>query len=398
MDSPHDIPAFAQRLRCFIKQTAGEGRGPIPDPSEETTGIGNEGFERLALELFALQFEYNPPYRKFCQKLGRTPFGIEHWSQIPALPPEAFKDFELTSLSPLERTLVFHSSGTTAQRPSRHFHCAESLKLYEDSLLPWFQRHLLARPADVAWPLRVQVIALTPRSELAPNSSLVHMFETVTREFGAQGSSFVGTLGQDGAWELDYGKLVSALNASIAREGPVLLLGTAFLFVHLLEHFGREELRLALPAGSRLMETGGYKGRSLALSKPELYCRLTDRLGVGVESIIGEYGMSELSSQAYDLAFTGTRQKARDDATALQQRSFRFPPWSRAQIVSPETGREVGGGEPGVLRIFDLANAWSALAIQTQDIAVKRGNGFELVGRAATAEPRGCSLMSADSL
>ena len=73
---------------------------------------------------------------------------------------------------------------------------------------------------------------------------------------------------------------------------------------------------------------------------------------------------------------------------------FHFPPWCRSQVISPETGREVADGETGLLRIFDLANVRSVLAIQTEDLGVRRGEGFELIGRAAQSEPRGCSLMS----
>jgi hypothetical protein len=47
-----------------------------------------------------------------------------------------------------------------------------------------------------------------------------------------------------------------------------------------------------------------------------------------------------------------------------------------------------------LLQVFDLANAFSVLAIQTEDLAVRRGAGFELIGRAERAEARGCSLMS----
>jgi hypothetical protein len=64
-------------------------------------------------------------------------------------------------------------------------------------------------------------------------------------------------------------------------------------------------------------------------------------------------------------------------------------------VVSPDSGREVADGERGRLRLFDLANVWSVLAVQTEDVAIRRGDGFELLGRAAAAEPRGCSLMSA---
>jgi hypothetical protein len=36
--------------------------------------------------------------------------------------------------------------------------------------------------------------------------------------------------------------------------------------------------------------------------------------------------------------------------------------------------------------------------VQTEDLGIRRGDGFELIGRAAHAEPRGCSLMSIESL
>ena len=95
--------------------------------------------------------------------------------------------------------------------------------------------------------------------------------------------------------------------------------------------------------------------------------------------------MSELSSQAYDgVVEAGNR-----------ERVFRFPPWARAQIISPETGHEVAEGETGLIRVIDLANLHSVLAVQTDDLGVRRGEGFVLQGRAAPAEPRGCSLMTA---
>jgi hypothetical protein len=64
------------------------------------------------------------------------------------------------------------------------------------------------------------------------------------------------------------------------------------------------------------------------------------------------------------------------------------------QIISPETGREVADGETGLIRIFDLANVFSVMAIQTEDLGIRHGDGFELIGRAALAEARGCSLMT----
>ncbi len=191
------------------------------------------------------------------------------------------------------------------------------------------------------------------------------------------------------------------------------------------------------------METGGYKGRSRELTKVELHALITKLLGISPAHIVCEYGMSELSSQAYDkavqsgsgiLPHPGPLPKERENGSQLASetsttrdieartllfplpggesqgegkrtvgftgtspgvRLFHFPPWARVQIISPETGLEVAEGETGLLRVFDLANVYSVLAIQTEDLAARRGDGFELLGRAASVEPRGCSLMTA---
>ena len=134
------------------------------------------------------------------------------------------------------------------------------------------------------------------------------------------------------------------------------------------------------------METGGYKGRSRALSRPGLHRLITQWLGVPATHIVSEYGMSELNSQAYDQVVGRT---APDTA-----RCYRFPPWARAITVSAETGGEVREGATGLIRVVDLANVRSVLAVQTEDLGVRRADGFELVGRARRTEARGCSLMS----
>ena len=228
------------------------------------------------------------------------------------------------------------------------------------------------------------------------------MFETVrSRVCESADHSFFGTVAADGSWIFDYAAALAALSpkSQTPDPRPHLLLGTAFSFVHLLDFLEEKNLRFNLPAGSRVMETGGYKNRSRSMPKAELRALITERLGVPPENIICEYGMSELSSQAYDNVASDKWHVTRDiDASCHQSpvtRHFEFPPWARVQIVSPETGLVVTDGETGLIRVFDLANVFSVMAIQTEDLAIRRGDGFELVGRAQLAEPRGCSLMTA---
>jgi hypothetical protein len=365
-----ELSSFAARLRESI-----------------ASGFQNENFEALALELFALQFKHNSPYRKICEARKLTPQMVEHWTQIPFVPTSAFKELELTSLPPGERTNVFHSSGTTEQKPSRHFHCAASLELYEASLWAWFNQNIFGNLKFKTQ--NSKPLVLTPPPNLAPQSSLVHMFETIRQKLGAPESVFVGKIAGDGSWILDFDAALTALNSSPVTRHPSLLLGTAFSFVHLLDFLTENNLKFQLPENSRVLETGGYKNRSRRLPKAELHALITERLGISEEKIICEYGMSELSSQAYD-SIKNSKLKIKNS-----ERQFRFPPWSRAQIISPETGREVANGETGLIRIFDLANVFSVAAIQTEDLGIRRGDGFELIGRAQLAEPRGCSLMTA---
>jgi hypothetical protein len=374
-----------------------ENRMSLPDPfSSFATRLQTAFFPRelpaqappfaaWAVELFRLQFDANPAYRRFCESRGCTPARTVDWTAIPCTPTRAFKEFELTCLPPPARTTVFHSSGTTGHQPGRHFHSAGSLALYEASLWPWFRRHLLAEdepPAALDW------LALTPSPALAPHSSLVHMFAVVLRESGAEAGGFLGKLGPDGAWVLRPDAVGAALHRAARIGRPVGLLGTAFSFVHLLDALEARGEHVRLPPGSRLMETGGYKGRSRSLPKKELHRCLSERLDIPPSHLVCEYGMSELGSQAYDGAISATP----GSTLPLPERRFRFPPWSQTRVVSPETGDEVRDGQTGLLQVWDLVNVWSVMAIQTEDLAVRRGDGFELMGRAAAAEPRGCSL------
>src|SRR5208337_4340773 len=180
-------------------------------------------------------------------------------------------------LPPEERAAVFYSSGTTGQRRSRHFHNDQSLALYRASLTPWFEANVIDCGCGIdEWQLAI----LAPAPQQAPHSSLVQMFETVRRKLGSPASAFLGRAAPGGAWSLDLEAAMAALRSSVRSARPMLLLGTAFMFVRLLDHLAEQGLQLELPPRSRAMETGGYKGRSRALPANELRALITRRLGI----------------------------------------------------------------------------------------------------------------------
>lgn len=355
-----------------------------------TAEAADAQFEQLARELFAAQFAANPPYQAWCRSRRVDPTRIRSWRDIPAVPTAAFKEFDLTCLPPAGRTRVFHSSGTTAQRPGRNFHDAESLSVYEASLRPWFVAHVLAElPELEAEELLAPgqdpaFLSLTPPAAAVPHSSLVYMFDTIVRHHGARDSVFAGRLDAGRGWEVDHDRALFALRKSMCANRPVLLLGTAFNFVQLLDHFAAGNIRYRLAEGSRVLETGGYKGRTRVVPKAELHALITRHLGISARRIGCEYGMCELASQAYD-------------DPGADHRRFQFPPWARVRVISPETGADVPDGQPGLIQICDLANVASVVALQTGDLGVRFGDGsFELLGRAEAVEPKGCSLNATD--
>lgn len=328
-------------------------------------------FERLALALFAFQFEANVPYGRFCTVRGATPDRIRSWRDIPAVPTGAFKELPLRCF-PAERSVhVFRTSGTTLAR--RGELSLDTLELYEASLAPSFESGVLP---DLAPGERLPMLVLAPSPAEAPDSSLSHMFEVMQERRGAPG----------GGWFVRNGRLdADALEGAVARAAgapKLLLCGTAFAFVHWLEALEQRSLRLALPAGTRVMETGGFKGRARELPRERLYAWLQDRLGVPPERCVNQYGMTELASQFYDSVLREPRASRRKLA----------PPWTRVLLVDPESGKQVPDGEVGAIRIFDLANTGSVLAIATADLGRNRGDGFEVLGREEGAEARGCSL------
>lgn len=362
-----------ERVEAFITRS-----------SADAPRLDHEGeFNALALELYVLQFREVPAYRRFCESRHITPESAQSWEDIPALPVNAFKQVDVTSLAPEKRTHVFYSSGTTAESRSRHFHDAASLHLYE--------RSVVAAQAS-AWRCSGLLLFLTPPPSLAPNSSLVHMFDVFRRAFGDRQSEFFGTVDHSGDWQVQVDVSLEALSRS--KDVPVTLMGTAFSLVHVLDHLTAANQQLELPEGSLVLETGGYKGRSRIMPKGELHRLIEQRLGVPASHIVSEYGMCELSSQAYD-RWSSRFGVSHGFVEADAKRMFRFPPWARYRVVSPENGRGAALGEPGILQVFDLANVRSVLAIQTEDVAIATDGGFELLGRATDAQVRGCSLMSA---
>jgi len=321
---------------------------------------GNTGFasfDEAAAAVFAWQFERNPPYRRYCEALGRDPGKINDWREIPALPTDCFKDARhRPSCFPEEMVLRgFLTSGTTRDVKGRHDFA--DLELYATAiLLGW-------REMGLPEILNPWFLSVSPDN--AAHSSLAHMFGTLAN-------------GENDRWMMDETGHVDLARLS-AQNSPVNLFATAIGLLRLME----SHPRIPLPEGSWIFETGGYKGLSVSLDPVAFRRRVGECFGIPANRILNEYSMTELSSQFYRWP---------------DEPAHRGPFWTRIRVVDPETGRAAENGEAGYLEIVDLANLGSVAAIRTQDLAIARGDSeFELLGRDPGALPRGCSR-AADEL
>lgn len=332
---------------------------------------GGEGaFNSLALEVFAWQYAKNPFYRRFAEAAGAQPGSVKRWKDVPALPAAAFKELVLTTFPRVKARRVFRTSGTTQGGRGAHFF--ETLELYRAALAPWFRAHVLPDRA------RTRFFFLTASPEEAPDSSLCFMMGEVNRLFSRPRGRFYAVKG-----ELKTDALLADLGG---EKKPVTVLATAFALKVFLDTLAARRVTLRLPSGSRLMETGGFKGRMAEISKEELYRECGKRLGIARSHCVSEYGMTELSSQAYDSTLA-------DYARGIRRAPRKVsPPWMRTVVIDPRTGLEARSGKRGLIRHYDLANLGSVFAVETEDVGVSRGEGFEILGRAPGAPSRGCSL------
>ena len=155
----------------------------------------------------------------------------------------------------------------------------------------------------------------------------------------------------------------------------VTLFGTALAFLNLLEEI--PDLRLDLPPGSIVMETGGFKGSGQR-----------DRQTGLVRSVVAP------SWRRHRLDLERVRNDRIEFAILFPRRRTLPPGPALDEISDHRPGHQRGSasGEIGLLRIIDLANLWSVLAVLTQDLAIAQPDGgFLLLGRDPDALPRGCS-------
>ncbi len=319
----------------------------MTNPEEIFRIASDEEFRRLALQTFRMQAVQCAPYAEYIARIGVDINEVEEIGQIPFLPIELFKTHRVyCGTQPPE--VIFTSSATTGMTPSRH--AMASLALYERAFTEAFR-------AFYGEPRRWSLYALLPNYLRRKGSSLVYMADRL-----------IAACGSGGFYLDDHAAL---LRDMAADPKPKILLGVSYALWDLAEQHA-PTLRDTI-----VMETGGMKGQREELPKEEFHRILCKAFSVN--EIHSEYGMAELTSQAYSAG--GNR--------------FRCPRWMR--VVTRDVNDPFALQQPGTrggLNIIDLANRSSCAFLQTQDVgSVAEDGSFVVEGRIDHAEIRGCNLL-----
>ena len=304
-------------------------------------------FEAAALELFRVQAATCPPYREYVELLGVDAQAVTRIENIPFLPIEFFKwrDVYCGEGKPEK---VFTSSNTGGTVASRHM--MQSLAMYERTFTAAFEQFY---GAAEGW----SIYGLLPNYLQREGSSLVYMVDRLIERCGS------------GGFYLDeYEKLIADMAADAK---PKILLGVSYALWDLAEQYAPKL------ENTIVMETGGMKGQREELPKAAFHRILTEAFGV--EKIHSEYGMAELTSQAYSSG----------DGV------FRAPKWMRVLTRDVNNPLKIlPAGSRGAVSIIDLANISSCAFIATQDVGRTFEDGsFTIEGRLSGADIRGCNLL-----
>lgn len=320
-----------------------------------------EDFHSLALALFRLHYTQNPVYRQYVQAFDSSfdANAVQTLRQIPFLPVEVFKTRKVF-LEGVTEEDYFLSSGTGSQGAVHSTHHVGSLAHYRRCFTRAFE-HFFGDVRHYAF------FALTPEPASQPHSSLIYMLKGLMEESGRKENGFYL-----GRFEELAEKLQMCLAQADAQAVKPVLFGLSYALWDFAEKHPMD-LSQAL-----IFETGGMKGKRQELPKEEFHAIL--KKAFHVSSVLSEYGMCELTSQAYI-----TREEYR----------FSCPPWMRVMIrktndpLQYENFDRVGG-----INLIDLGNLYSCPFIATQDLGIQHPDlSFEVKGRFAHSDLRGCNLM-----
>ena len=361
-----DGATWRDRLAAQVLEILGAGIESDPDV-----------FEPLALEIFRYQHAHNAPYRAYCDAAGVMLDDVSVWTDIPAYPTDAFKSEIVASFESEKAVQAIMTSGTT--RPNqrgRIFRDETGQKLVFTANRVMTGAYLFP---DFGEGQRCRILLMTPSLEIAPTMGMAIGMDQTRQHFGTEDSAFL--VGRTG---VDVKRLVRALRESEESGVPIAMLGATSAYVYFFNACRDKGVSFRLPAGSRVCDGGGYRGRFGVVTREDYYRLVADVLGVPEHHCVNTLGLGETATNYFDDTL---RNRALGRAVTLRHKAS--PPWTRTQVFDIESREACPPGKVGLLRHYDLCNLPTVIGVQSDNLGVmdERG-GFEIIGRAKVVDGR----------
>ena len=287
-------------------------------------------FDDLVRLAVAAHYERRAAFRKLCSERGITPERVDSWLDVPALTSDFIDSDEAATprLSPTEQAAIDAS----------------------------WTRYCLDAPTHP--PVLSLFLASETEHGRRTAAPVAHLLE----RWGSMDSlSAIGPRGVDA-------KKARGFLAARQRDGqPVLIVASSTTLGELVASLQRLDLRFRLSAASvvvEMVEVTDLPGDRAG----EVHGLIEEFLAIPPNRFVRLLGVAGASTQMF------TDSLADGDAEV-----FVPPHWVRLSLIDPGSKEVVAPGEPGLLRVFDLANLDQSLHLETEIRGVLGPDGFRLL-------------------
>jgi len=343
-------------------------------PYELNAQVKNEILAPALIQLTKFHFDKCQKYRRILISQGIDPNNLKHIQDVPFIPVRLFKEFDLFSVPEDSIFKKMTSSGTSGQSVSR---------IYLDRHTSASQTKVLSRiMTHILGDKRLPMLIIDSPGAVKDR-----------HDFSARGAGILGfsMFGQDVTYaltdsmDLDF-KEIAAFLARRQPRNPIFIFGFTFMiwryFVLALQERG-----ICLPLENGILLHGGGWKRLQDQAVDNQVFKATLKEVAGINHVVNYYGMVEQTGSLFMECEAG----------------FLHAPVYSDVIIRRMSDLSIAPvGEEGVIEVLSmLPQSYPGHALLTEDLGIvygedncacgRLGKWFQVRGRVAKAEIRGCS-------
>jgi len=315
--------------------------------------------------------------------------GMDDLEKIPFIHANFFKTHSVRSVDEKDIEITLTSSGTMGQKSRMffdHWSIASGRRMVDFVYdhFGWFNPDT-----------ETNYLVSNYEPEEGSTRGTTNTSRFLTKYAPARHINYVLRLTGDGTHEFDLFGCIEMLKKYEDEQIPVRLIGFPSFIFFILERMKKLEVPdLKLNPESLVFFAGGWKGYAdQQLSKPELYGRLGEQLGIPDKRCRDGFGSVEHSVPYVE----------------CENHHMHIPVWSRAFTRDVRTLEVLEYGKPGYLCfITPYITSVPAVSVMMGDLAVMHGAEecgcgiespwFEIAGRAGISKNKSCAVSAAELL